>query len=44
MEEVKVYMDDNGHEVPLEEATQVGITQYDEDGDRIKETVLFLVQ
>ena len=35
-----VYLDDKGDEVPEEQATKINIVEYDEKGNRVKETYM----
>lgn len=35
-----VYLDDKGNEVPAELATKINIIEYDEKGNRVKETYM----
>ena len=35
-----VYLDDKGNEVPEEQATKLNIVEYDENGNRVKETYM----
>ncbi len=35
-----VYLDDKGNEVPKEQATKLNIVEYDENGNRVKETYM----
>lgn len=35
-----VYLDDKGNEVPEEQATKINIVEYDENGNRVKETYM----
>ena len=35
-----VYLDDKGDEVPEEQATKINIVEYDEKGNRVKETFM----
>ena len=41
-EVIKMFMDDDGNEVPEEQATRLNIVEYDDNGNRVRE--LFMVR